>query len=128
MSDDQHSELTREIIGAFYDVYNALDYGFLEAHYATALERVLKRRGRKVTREYAVQVFFEGEEIGFHRLDMVVDGCVVIEIKSTPALAQIARRQLYNYLRATNLEVGLLLHFGPEPRFQKVFAIKPRPA
>jgi GxxExxY protein len=118
---DLHSERTRSIIGAFFAVYNRLDYGFLEVHYGSALQRELTRLGHNVAREYAARVFYEGEEIGFHRLDMVVDSAVVVELKATPVLAPIARRQLYNYLRATNLEVGLLLHFGPTPRFHKLF-------
>jgi GxxExxY protein len=127
MSIELHSALLREIIGAFYDVHNSLGYGFLETHYAAALERKLRARGLSVSREHAVQVRFEGEEIGFHRLDMVVDGVVVVELKATPALAPSARQQLYNYLRATDLEVGLLLHFGPVPRFQKMFVPRVSP-
>lgn len=121
MSTELHSGVQRAILSAFFRVYNRMDYGFLESHYASALERELRQMGHVVSREHAVQVFYEGEEIGFHRLDMVVDSVVVVELKSTQILSQLARRQLYNYLRATNLEVGLLLHFGPTPRFQKVF-------
>jgi GxxExxY protein len=124
MQPDLHSTLLREIIGAFYDVYNTLGYGFLEVHYAAALERKLRSCGLEVSREHAVHVHFEGEAIGFHRLDMVVNSTVVVEIKATPALSPVARQQIYNYLRATDLEVGLLLHFGPVPRFQKLFVPK----
>ena len=116
-----YSDVTKAILTAFYDTYNKLGYGFLECHYALALERKLRAAGRHVAREFAVKVFFEGEELGFHRLDMVVDSVVVVELKSTARLAPEARRQLYNYLRATNLEVGLLLYFGPAPRFQRIF-------
>lgn len=115
------AEITRAIIGAFYDVYNSLGHGFIESNYAEALATVLRARGHHVAREYATRVYFEGQEIGFHRLDMVVDLKVVVELKSTPILAPFARRQLYNYLRATNLEVGLLLHFGPKPQFYRLF-------
>jgi GxxExxY protein len=121
----RESALFRTIIGAFYEVYNALDYGFLECHYCSALEQKLQERGLAVSREYAARVFFEGREIGFHRLDMVVEGLVVVEVKSTPVLHPFARRQLYNYLRVTNLSAGLLLHFGPVPKFQKMFVLKP---
>ena len=120
-SDLARHALTKSIIRCFYEVYNGLGFGFLETHYATALERELRAAGHSVAREYAVRLFFKGEELGFHRLDLVVDEAVVIEIKSTPVLHPVARRQLYNYLRATNLEVGLLLHFGPEPRFMRIF-------
>ena len=124
MVPERESALFRTIIGAFYEVYNALDYGFLECHYCAAPERKLTERGLAVSREHAVPVFFEGHEIGFHRLDMVVEGQIVVEVKSTPVLHPIARRQLYNYLRVTNLSAGLLLHFGPVPRFQKMFVLK----
>ncbi len=123
MSHETHAALLREIIGAFYEVYNILGFGFLESHYAAAMERKLKARGLEVSREHAVPVMFEGEEIGFHRLDFIVNGTVVVELKSAPLLPPIARQQLYNYLRATNLEAGLLLHFGPVPRFQKLFVL-----
>lgn len=119
------SSLLRSILSAFYKVYNTFGYGFLEVHYATALEIELRKRGVDVAREFAVQVYYEGIEIGFHRLDMVVAGAVVVELKAGVTLPLHARSQLYNYLRATNLECGLLLHFGPAPRFQKVFVLNP---
>ena len=111
--------LTRSVIGAFYEVYNTLGYGFLEHLYVKALERELLARGHRVNRELSVRVIYKGEELGSQRLDMVVDGLVVVEVKSTSALDKIAPRQLQSYLRATNLEVGLLLHFGPQARFYR---------
>jgi GxxExxY protein len=115
-----HEELTHSVIAAFYEVYNTLGSGFLEGLYLTALERELLKRGHKVSRELAVRVTYKGEELGSQRLDMVVDDVLVIEAKSTHALHPSASRQLYNYLRATNLELGLLLHFGPKPQFYRV--------
>jgi GxxExxY protein len=123
-------KLTRSIVGAFFEVYNALGYGFLEHLYMTALERELLLRGHRVSRELTVRVIYRGEELGLQRLDMVVDDLAVIEAKSTFALDKSASRQLYSYLRATNLEVGLLLHFGPQPKFHRVICenhLKPRP-
>ena len=108
-------ERTRSIIGAFFAVYNTLGFGFLETVYLAALERELRERGHDVAREVSIRVLYKGEEIAWHRVDMIVDGLVIVEVKSTMNLAPIAGRQLYNYLRATRLEVGLLLHFGPEP-------------
>jgi GxxExxY protein len=122
-------KLTRSVIGAFFEVYNALGYGFLEHLYASALEREILARGHRVARELAVRVRYKGDELGMHRLDMVVDNLLVIETKSTFALDKSAPRQLYSYLRATNLEVGLLLHFGPQPKFHRVICenhLKPR--
>jgi len=116
-----HHDLTRSIIGAFYEVYRTLGYGFLESHYCAALERELAAAGHMVSREHAVQDMYKGQELGFHRLDLLVDESVVVEVKSTAALHPVAKRQLHNYLRATNLEVGLLLHFGPEAKFLRIF-------
>jgi len=109
-----HEDLTHSVIGAFYEVQRNLGYGFLETHYVSALERELLAKGHRVAREFAVLVHYKGEELGYHRLDLVVDDLLVVEVKSTHALPAAAQRQLYNYLKATNLEVGLLLHFGPE--------------
>lgn len=113
--------ITRDVIGAFYRVYNSLGHGFVESTYAEALAADLRAAGRSVAREYATRVYYDGHQIGFHRLDLVVDLKVVVELKSTPVLAPYARRQLYNYLRATDLEVGLLLHFGPKPAYHRLY-------
>ncbi len=116
-------DLTRDIIGAFYEVYNALGYGFLEHVYVRAVERELTTRGHRVGREVAVQVSYKGEPLTTQRLDMLVDERVVVEIKAGAELPKLAKRQVYSYLRATNLEVGLLLHFGPDARFHRL--VKP---
>jgi len=115
-------EVTRSIIGAFYEVYNHLGYGHLEHVYVLALERELRARGRRVGREFSVRVMYKGEELAHERLDMVVDEAVVVEVKSTEVLSAHAGRQLLAYLRATNLEVGLLLHFGPRAVFHRFYA------
>src|SRR5262245_37570822 len=117
-----HADITSDILASFFYVFNSLKFGFLESVYCAGLERQLIRRGRRVSRQHAVQVIMDGEEIAFQRLDMVVDERVVVEVKSTEFLSPHAKRQLYNYLCATSLEVGLLLHFGPEPRFYRVCA------
>jgi GxxExxY protein len=114
--------LTRSAIGAFYEVYNTLGFGFLEHLYVTALERELVARGHRVSREVTVRVTYKGETLGVQRLDMIVDAKLVIETKSGLQLHKAAARQLYNYLRATNLEVGLLLHFGPKPHFYRMIS------
>lgn len=121
-------ELTHSVIGAFYEVYNALGYGFLERVYMTALEHELRARGHEVRREVAVPVSYKGADVGTQRLDMVVGGAVIVEAKSTEVLHPTASRQLFSYLRATPMEVGLLLHFGPKPRFYRVFCTTHRPA
>jgi GxxExxY protein len=112
--------LTHSVIGAFYDVYNALGFGFLEQVYMSALERELRARGHAVGREVYVPVLYKGEEVARQRIDMIVDRQVLVEAKSTRELHKSAKRQVYNYLRATHLEVGLLLHFGPDPCFYRL--------
>ena len=118
--------LTRSIIAAFYDVYNTLGFGFLESVYAEALARELKTRGHKVEREVQVKVWFKGQLIARQRVDMLIDDRVIIEIKAGLTLPITGSRQLYNYLRGTDKEVGLLLHFGPEPKFYREYCTNAR--
>lgn len=113
-------ELTYSVIGAFYEVYNTLGFGFLEHIYKMALEYELRSRGHHVAREVGVRVFYKGLELASQRFDMIVDGVLIVETKATLKLEKSAARQLYNYLRATNLEAGLLFHFGPDPSFLRV--------
>lgn len=113
-------ELTYSVIGAFFEVYNTLGFGFLEHLYVMAMERELLARGHRVSREVGVRVMYKGDDLGSQRLDMIVDDKLVVEIKSTFAVNKTAVRQVYNYLRATRLKVGLLLHFGPEPKFYRL--------
>jgi GxxExxY protein len=112
--------LTRSVIGAFFEVYNALGFGFLEHVYVMALEHELRLRRHRVAREVSVHVSYKSNIIAVQRIDMIVDERLVVETKSGVEAPKAARRQLFNYLRATNLEVGLLLHFGLEPRFHRV--------
>jgi GxxExxY protein len=112
--------LTRSIIGAFYEVYNCLGYGYLEHLYVLALERELVARGHTVSRQVGVTVFYKGQPLGQQRLDMIVDGKCVIEVKSTFQLHPAHERQLRSYLQGTGLQVGLLLHFGPDAKFVRI--------
>ena len=112
-------ETTRHVIGAFYDVYNTLGYGFLERVYADALEIELVARGRKVSREVLIPIYYKGKRISSQRADMLVDDCVLVENKSTRTLPLEADRQLTNYLCASPFSVGFLLHFGPKARFYR---------
>jgi len=109
--------ITHAIIRAFFEVYNTLGYGFLESVYVEALVRELRRLGHHVEREVMVRIWYKGEVIARQRVDMIVDGSVIVEIEAGLALHSTAPRQLYNYLRATDKEVGLLLHFGPEAKY-----------
>ena len=120
-NDPIEEKLYFSVIGAFYEVYNFLGFGFLETHYIRALEWELRERGHDVGREVGIPVRYKHLDLGFVRLDIVVDGRLVVEAKSTEALAPHASRQIYNYLRASDLELGLLLHFGAKPQFHKIF-------
>ncbi|HJU73083.1 MAG TPA: GxxExxY protein [Gemmatimonadaceae bacterium] len=101
-------ELTYSVIGAFFEGYNTLGFGFLEHVYTLALERELRARGHDVAREVSIPVFYKGDELTRQRLDMIVDHVLVVESKSTTKLDKSAPRQLYNYLKSTKLEAGLL--------------------
>ena len=109
-------ELTGEIISAYYECYNALGFGFLESVYRRALAIELRARGHRCAEEGLIEVQYKGVVVGAYRFDLVVDDRVLVEAKSGESLAPTAKRQLLNYLRATRIEVGLLLHFGPQPR------------
>ena len=115
----KHSELTEQIIGAFYAVYSALGYGFLENVYLKALMIELKRKGMTVNDELPIQVFYLGQLIGEYYADIVVNNLVILEIKAAKALATEHEAQLLNYLKATPYEVGLLLNFGPKPETKR---------
>jgi GxxExxY protein len=113
------SDGERSILSAFYAVYNYYGYGLAESVYSGALECELIDRGHAVVRELAVDVTYKARHVAWQRLDMVVDDKVILEIKATEALPPFASRQLLNYLRVTSFQLGLLLHFGPEPRFRR---------
>ena len=114
------ADLTRSVIGSFFDVHRELGFGYREYIHALALERDLVAKGHHVQREVSVMVYLRGEPLAGQSLDMIVDGKLVIEIKSTERLRPDGTLQLFSYLHATNLELGLLLHFGREPKFYRV--------
>jgi GxxExxY protein len=112
-------DLVHSIVGAFFEVYNHLGFGLLERLYSAALEYELELRGHEVAREVSVPVSYKGRHLGWQRIDMLVDRRVIVENKSTEVLPPFARRQLVNYLCSSRYQVGLLLHFGPRPRFYR---------
>jgi GxxExxY protein len=114
--------LTGAVLGAFYRVYNALGYGHFESVYGNALAIELRRRGIPFVREAPIVVTYDGEIVGEFRADFVVDSRVILELKATPRLGASDRAQLFSYLRGSGLELGLLLHFGPEPDVRRVVA------
>lgn len=114
-----HQEITEKIIRAFYKVYNTLGYGFLEKVYEHAMRIELKKMGMKVEEQKNIRVYYEGYEIGDYYADLIVDDLVIIELKAAESLCEEHEMQLINYLRATNIEVGLLLNFGKKPEFKR---------
>lgn len=119
-----YQELTKSILACFYAVYDSLGYGFLENVYCAALALELRRRGHKVSREVLTPVYYRSAQVARYRMDFVVDDVVVIEVKSTEVLNPNDIRQLLNYLRATPFTVGLLLHFGPKPKFKRLVSTR----
>jgi GxxExxY protein len=109
----KHTELTKQIIKAFYTVYNTLGYGFLEKVYENALAIELGRLGIEAVQQQApIDVYYAGYKVGQYFADLLVEGQVLVELKATPELVEENEAQLLNYLKATTYEVGLLLNFG----------------
>ena len=117
-----HKELTDKILQAFYDVYNELGYGFLEKVYQNSLYLELISRGFKVSAQKQIKVYYKGVEVGEYYADMLVNDLVILEQKAADYIVQDFEWQLINYLRGTEIEVGLVLNFGIKPDFRrKVF-------
>jgi len=120
--DFKHGEITKIIIGAAYKVYNTLGAGFLEKVYENALAFELRRSGLAVAQQQPVSVYYEGEKVGDYLADIVVAGRVVVEVKAVASIEKAHEVQLVNYLKATGIEVGVLMNFGPEIQIKrKVF-------
>jgi len=119
----KHSEITGKIIKAFYKVYNTLGYGFLEKVYLNALFIELMAMDLFVEKQKQIKVYYEGKEVGEYFADLIVEDCVIVELKAAESLCEEHEFQLINYLKATEIEVGLLLNFGKKPEFKrKVFS------
>lgn len=115
----KHWDLCHQIVGVFYSVYNELGYGFLEAVYEEALAIGLAEAGLSVRQQAATPIWFHGRTIGEYKADIVVNNLVLLELKAAKALDASHEAQILNYLRATDIEVGLLLNFGPKPHFKR---------
>ena len=119
----KHSEITEKIIRAFFNVYNKLGFGFLEKVYEHVMVIELCKMGVGVVSQHIIKVFYDGIEVGNYFADLFVEGAVIVEIKAGAGLMEEHEAQLVNYLKATNIEVGLLLNFGEKPTFKrKVFS------
>ena len=115
----KHEEITAKIIKAFYNVYNKLGYGFLEKVYERAFVFELRKFGLYCESQYPIKVKYDGELVGDYFADIIVGGCVIIEIKAAESLCEEHELQLINYLKATSIEVGLLLNFGSRPQLKR---------
>jgi GxxExxY protein len=116
----KHGELTDRIIHTYYEVYNEVGCGFLEKVYENALAVALRQAGLRPEQQVPLAVHFRGEVVGDYSADLVVNGLVVLEVKAARTMDPIFEAQLLNYLRATDMEVGLLLSFGPKVGFRRL--------
>lgn len=116
-----HADITHEIIGAFYDVYNALGFGFVESVYANALPIALAKRGLELEREKPLTVQYRGILVGSFRADLLVEDKVIVEIKVADHITALHERQTLNYLRASGIPVGLIFNFGPKAETRRMY-------
>jgi GxxExxY protein len=116
----KHRELTEKVIGLFYEVYNELGHGFIESVYEKAFEIALTSKGIAVLRQIEVPVWFRGHKVGDFTADVLVEKCVLLELKAGRAVVPAHEAQLLNYLRATEIEVGMLFSFGLKPEFKRM--------
>ncbi|OGU65906.1 MAG: GxxExxY protein [Stygiobacter sp. RIFOXYC12_FULL_38_8] len=118
-----HQNLTSKIISAFYKVYNILGFGFLEKVYENSLKHELEKNGLAVERQKQINVYYDAKLVGEYYADLIVNNLVIIELKAVEVLIEEHDHQLLNYLKATNVEVGLLLNFGKKPEIRrKIFS------
>ena len=117
-----NNELTSLILKTYYEIYNELGYGFLEKVYQNALLIELKNNGFDVESQKQIKVYYKNVEVGEYYADLIVNDKLILELKATEAITEAHEFQLLNYLKSTNIEVGLLLNFGKKPEFcRKVF-------
>jgi GxxExxY protein len=115
----KHQEITDKVIKIFYKVYGQLGYGFLEKVYTNAIMIELKKEGVPAIAQSPIKVIYEKQVVGEYFADILVDNKVIVEIKAARGLASENEAQLLNYLKATDVEVGLLLNFGPKPEVKR---------
>ena len=115
-----HKGITEAILKVYYEVYNELGAGFLEKVYQNAMYFELKEKGFKVEAQKQIKVYFKKQLVGEYFSDLLVEDKVIVELKATEMLMDVHLAQIMNYLKATEIEVGLLLNFGEEPEFKRV--------
>lgn len=124
----KHEELTNKIIGVFYEVYNELGHGFLESVYEKAMAIAFAEKGIQFEEQVEIPVWFHRKQAGMFYADIVVEGIVILELKAVRSLDPAHEAQLLNYLRATEIEIGLLLNFGVRPEIKRRIYDNPRKA
>jgi GxxExxY protein len=115
-----HQKITDSVLKVYYDVYNSLGYGFLEKVYQNAMYFELKNAGYKVEAQKPIKVYLRNQLIGEYYADLLIEDKVIIELKACEVLMNVHIAQLMNYLKATEVEVGLLLNFGEEAEFKRI--------
>jgi len=115
----KHSDLTGKILGAFFQIHKEMGFGFSEKVYESALEILLMEIGLVPARQKEILVYYHGKVVGEYKADMIVNGVVLLEIKSVEKLIDAHDAQLLNYLKSTEIEVGLLLNFGRQAEFHR---------
>ncbi len=118
--DFKHRTVTEKVIGVFFEVYHELGHGFLESVYQKSFEMALTAKGLRVRRKIEVPVWFRGQNVGDFEADILVDDCVLLELKACRCIDRAHEAQLLNYLRATEIEVGLLFNFRIKPEFRRL--------
>ena len=121
-----HEEISEKVIGTFYDVYNELGHGFLESVYENAMVIALREKGMRVEQQVEIPVWFRSQKIGVFYADLVVEGVLIVELKAVRSFDPSHEAQLLNYLRATAIEIGLLLNFGVRPEVKRKIYDNPR--
>ena len=116
----KEAALTEELIGIFYTVYNDLGHGFLESIYRKAFALQLTRKGIAFEQQKEMHIHYLGVDLGQFFADLVVRSSVILELKAVAALEKAHERQLLNYLRVSEIGVGLLLNFGPKPQIRRM--------
>ncbi len=114
-----HKNITDIILKSYYKVYNNLGYGFLEKVYENALLYELRNQGLDCEKQKPIKVYYEQIQVGEYYADIIVNECIILELKATESIAEEHEFQLINYLKATEIEIGLLLNFGKNPEFKR---------
>jgi GxxExxY protein len=115
----KHKDLTERVIKCFYEVYNQLGFGFLEKVYEHALMIELEKNNIPAKNQQSLEVYYKGESVGDYFADIIIDGKIILELKATESIIEEHEYQLINYLKATNIEIGLLLNFGKKPEIRR---------